>query len=95
MTTTTQSGIYVDRDINGRPQDRGYSRGGEKEYAVHDTKMAFDEAKAKDITAFALTVDKNGHDYLATMCQDMGYEILDDILQLPRRRLFLYRRLTM
>ena len=69
MTTTTQSGIYVDRDINGRPQDRGYSRGGEKEYAVHDTKMAFDEAKAKDITAFALTVDKNGHDYLATMCQ--------------------------
>ena len=50
--------------------------------------MALDEAKAKDITAFALTVDKNGHDYLATMCQDMGYEILDDILQLPRRLLF-------
>ncbi len=81
---------------DGRPQDRGYSREGvEKEYAVHDTKMALDEAKAKDITAFALTVDKNGHDYLATMCQDMGYEILDDILQLPRRLLFLYRRLTM
>ena len=81
---------------DGRPQDRGYSREGvEKEYAVHDTKMALDEAKAKDITAFALTVDKNGHDYLATMCQDMGYEILDDITQLPRRLLFLYRRLTM
>ena len=59
---------------DGRSQDRGYSREGvEKEYAVHDTKMALDEAKAKDITAFALTVDKNGHDYLATMCQDMGY----------------------
>lgn len=81
---------------DGRPQDRGYSREGvEKEYAVHDTKMALDEAKDKDITAFALTVDKNGHDYLATMCQDMGYEILDDILQLPRRLLYLYRRLTM
>lgn len=81
---------------DGRPQDRGYSREGvEKEYAVHDTKMALDEAKARGITAFALTVDKNGHDYLATMCQDMGYEILDDILQLPRRLLLLYRRLTM
>ena len=81
---------------DGRPQDRGYSREGvEKEYAVHDTKMALDEAKSKDITAFALTVDKNGHDYLATMCQDMGYEILDDITHLPRRLLFLYRRLTM
>ena len=81
---------------DGRPQDRGYSREGvEKEYAVHDTKMALDEAKEKDITPFALTVDKNGHDYLATMCQDMGYEILDDILELPRRLLYLYRRLTM
>ena len=81
---------------DGRPQDRGYSREGvEKEYAVHDTKMALDEAKAKGVTAFCLTVDKNGHDYLATMCQDMGYEILDDVLQLPRRLLYLYRRLTM
>ena len=80
---------------DGRPQDRGYSREGvEKEYAVHDTKMALDEAKSKDITAFCLTVDKNGHDYLQTMCQDMGYEVLDDIYALPRRLVYLYRRLT-
>ena len=81
---------------DGRPQDRGYSREGvEKEYAVHDTKMALDEAKRKDITAFCLTVDKNGHDYLKTMCQDIGYEVLDDIYALPERLLFLYKRLTM
>ena len=81
---------------DGRPQDRGYSREGvEKEYAVHDTKKALDEAKAKDITAFCLTVDKNGHDYLKTMCDDMGYEVLDDIYTLPQRLLYLYRRLTM
>ena len=31
---------------DGRPQDRGYSREGvEKEYAVHDTKMALVEAR--------------------------------------------------
>ena len=81
---------------DGRPQDRGYSREGvEKEYAVHDTKMALDEARAKDITTFCLTVDKNGHDYLKTMCQDIGYEVLDDIYALPQRLLYLYKRLTM
>ena len=81
---------------DGRPQDRGYSREGvEKEYAVHDTKMALDEARNKDINAFCLTVDKNGHDYLKTMCQDIGYEVLDDIYVLPRRLLYLYKRLTM
>ena len=81
---------------DGRPQDRGYSREGvEKEYAVHDTRMALDEARNKEITAFCLTVDKGGHDYLKTMCQDIGYEILDDIHALPRRLLYLYKRLTM
>ena len=81
---------------DGRPQDRGYSREGvEKEYAVHDTKMALDEARRKDIDAFCLTVDKNGHDYLKTMCQDIGYEVLDDTQALPQRLLFLYKRLTM
>ncbi len=81
---------------DGRPQDRGYSREGvEKEYAVHDTKMALTESKNKDINAFCLTVDKNGHDYLKTMTQDMGYEVLDDVKDLPERLLDLYRSLTM
>ena len=81
---------------DGRPQDRGYSREGvEKEYAVHDTRMALDEARSKDINAFCLTVDKNGHDYLKTMCHDLGYEVLDDIYTLPQRLLYLYRKLTM
>ena len=80
---------------DGRPQDRGYSREGvEKEYAVHDTKMAFTEARRKGITPFALTVDKAGHDYLATMCQDMGYEVLADLNALPSRLPMLYRKLT-
>ena len=81
---------------DGRPQDRGYSREGvEKEYAVHDTKMALDEARDKDINAFCLTVDKSGHDYLKYMCQDMGYEILENVYELPQRLLYLYKRLTM
>ena len=80
---------------DGRPQDRGYSREGvEKEYAVHDTHMALIEARRKDIIPFCLTVDKAGHDYLKSMCGDMGYEVLADIWSLPERLPMLYRQLT-
>ena len=80
---------------DGRPQDRGYSREGvEKEYAVHDTHMALIEAKRKQITPFCLTVDKAGHDYLKSMCGDMGYEVLGDIWALPERLPMLYKKLT-
>ncbi|MBF6600508.1 MAG: VWA domain-containing protein [Dehalococcoidia bacterium] len=80
---------------DGRPQDHGYGRDRtEKEYAIHDTKQALQEARRKGITPFALTVDKEGHDYLGQMCEDMGYEVVADIEQLPRRLPTLYRRLT-
>ena len=80
---------------DGRPQDRGYSREGvEKEYAVHDTRMALLEAKKKGINPFCLTVDKSGHDYLKTMMGDMGYEVLHEISELPRRLPYLYQKLT-
>jgi nitric oxide reductase NorD protein len=80
---------------DGRPQDHGYGRDRtEKEYAIHDTKQALVEARRKGITPFALTVDKEGHDYLGQMCEDMGYEVLADIETLPSRLPTLYRRLT-
>jgi hypothetical protein len=80
---------------DGRPQDHGYGRDRtEKEYAIHDTKQALLEARRKGITPFAITVDKEGHDYLGQMCEDMGYEIVADIEQLPQRLPALYRRLT-
>ena len=81
---------------DGRPQDRGYSREGvEKEYAVHDTRMALMETKRQGITPFCLTVDKAGHDYLKTMMEDFSYEVLSDITLLPQRLPQLYKRLTM
>jgi nitric oxide reductase NorD protein len=80
---------------DGRPQDHGYGRDRtEKEYAIHDTHKALVEAKHKGIIPFALTVDKEGHDYLGQMCGDMGYEILSDIEILPSRLPTLYRKLT-
>jgi|CXWL01.1.fsa_nt_gi hypothetical protein len=80
---------------DGRPQDHGYGRDRtEKEYAIHDTKQALLEARRKGITPFAITVDKEGHDYLGQMCEDIGYEVVADIEQLPQRLPTLYRRLT-
>jgi len=80
---------------DGRPQDHGYGRDRtEKEYAIHDTKMALNEAKRKGIVPFCLTVDRAGHDYLKTMCEDIGYEVVADIASLPSRLPTLYRKLT-
>lgn len=80
---------------DGRPQDRGYSREGvEKEYAVHDTRMALIEARREGIVPFCLTVDKQGHDYLKVMMDDFNYEVLPDVSMLPQRLLMLYKRLT-
>lgn len=80
---------------DGRPQDHGYGRDRtEKDYAVHDTHQALVEAKQVGITPFLITVDKEGHDYLKEMCDDIGYEVVADIESLPRRLTSLYRVLA-
>jgi nitric oxide reductase NorD protein len=80
---------------DGRPQDRGYSQeSSEKAYAVHDTRMAFIEARRDGIIPFCLTVDKEGNDYLRTMMDEFGYEVLADVTLLPQRLPQLYRKLT-
>ena len=80
---------------DGRPQDHGYGRDRtEKEYAVHDTHQALMEAKRAGITPFLITVDREGHDYLKEMCQDIGYEVVGDIESLPSRLTSLYRALA-
>ncbi len=80
---------------DGRPEDHGYGQNGlEKEYAINDTKMALIETKNKGITPFCLTIDRAGHDYLKTICGDMGYEVVADIESLPRCLPTLYRRFT-
>ena len=80
---------------DGRPQDHGYGRDRtEKEYAVHDTHQALIEAKRVGITPFLITVDKEGHDYLKDMCQDIGYEVVADLESLPSRLTSLYRALA-
>lgn len=80
---------------DGYPQDAMYGwDDDDKEYAIHDTRMALTEAAKKNITPFCLTVDSSGNDYLRTMCQDIGYEVLDDIESLPHHLPMLYKKLS-
>jgi nitric oxide reductase activation protein len=80
---------------DGYPQDKDYGRdGNDREYALHDTRMALIEAKRKSITPFCLTIDSAGYDYLRKMTQDIGYEVVNDIESLPQRLPLLYKRLT-
>ncbi|MSQ14833.1 MAG: hypothetical protein EXR50_03095 [Dehalococcoidia bacterium] len=80
---------------DGRPQDHNYGRDRtEKDYAIRDTHMALTEARRRRIVPFCLTVDQEGHDYLASMCDDMGYEVVHQIESLPSRLPTLYRMLT-
>ena len=95
LMQTDERSKFIFLISDGRPQDRGYSREGvEKEYAVNDTKKALLEAKNQGITTFCLTVDKEGHDYMKSMMEDLSYEVLDDISSLPLRIPQLYRNLT-
>ena len=66
----------------------------ERDYAVHDTKAALNEARNKNIAPFCISIDKEGHDYLKAMCGDIGYAVVSDIASLPRRLPALYRSLT-
>ncbi len=83
---------------DGRPFDLDYGQeygdGAEIDYAIHDTREALDEARRADIAPFVLTIDPQGGDYLKGMCDGLGYEVLEDVNQLPARLLALYRGMT-
>jgi nitric oxide reductase NorD protein len=83
---------------DGRPFDldygQQYGEGAEVDYAINDTRKALNEARQAGILPYVLTIDPQGNDYLRTMCDGIGYEVLDDVNQLPARLLTLYRSLS-
>lgn len=83
---------------DGRPFDLDYGQeygdNAEVGYAIHDTRQALNEAQRLGVTPFLLTIDQDGSDYLRTMCNDLNYEVLNDVNVLPARLLALYRKLT-
>ena len=68
--------------------------GGEEEFFNRFFGQMPDRDLKQQRLGSGFTVDKEGHDYLGQMCEDMGYEVVADIEQLPQRLPTLYRRLT-
>ena len=80
---------------DGRPYDRDYGRdANDQEYAVRDTRQALHEAARRKIRPFCLTIDKDGADYLRAMCEDLPYEVVGRVEDLPISLITTYPKIT-
>lgn len=80
---------------DGFPQDCDYGPDrSSHEYGIHDTAKALEEATAKGVQTFCITVDKSGNDYLKSMCPDERYAVLHETSSLPMALQDAYRCLT-
>ncbi len=80
---------------DGFPQDCDYGpERGDHEYGVQDTARALQEARAKGVEAFCVTVDRSGHDYLKRMCPDSRYLVIEEVEDLPEQLTKVYQALT-
>ncbi|HET6371289.1 MAG TPA: VWA domain-containing protein, partial [Nitrospiria bacterium] len=75
---------------DGRPLDESY----DGSYALQDTRRSLQEAKAKGIHPFCITIDREGPDYLEGMYGEVAYMVVDDVSSLPRMLPMIYRKLT-
>lgn len=76
---------------DGRPYDHDY---GDARYARDDTREALIDAKARGITPFCITIDRESESELRDLYGEIGYTIIDDVMSLPERLPGIYRRLT-
>nr|MBA3239862.1 VWA domain-containing protein [Acidobacteriota bacterium] len=76
---------------DGRPYDHDY---GDARYAREDTREALRQARLEGITPFCITIDRDSEAELKDLYGEVGYTIIDDVLNLPERMPAIYRRLT-
>ncbi|HEU4596474.1 MAG TPA: VWA domain-containing protein [Pyrinomonadaceae bacterium] len=76
---------------DGRPYDHDY---GDARYAREDTREALRQARLDGITPFCITIDRDSEAELRDLYGEIGYTIIDDVLNLPERMPAIYRRLT-
>lgn len=80
---------------DGFPQDCDYGpERGDHEYGLQDTARALQEAQAKGVETFCVTVDRSGQDYLKRMCPEARYLVIEDIEDLPEQLTKVYEALT-
>ncbi|MEM9623841.1 MAG: VWA domain-containing protein [Pseudomonadota bacterium] len=80
---------------DGFPQDSDYGpERGNHDYGVEDTARALQEAQAKGVETFCVTVDRSGQDYLKRMCPDSRYLVIEEMEDLPDQLSKVYASLT-
>jgi nitric oxide reductase activation protein len=72
---------------DGRPYDLDYGQQYGDDavltYAVADAARAMDEARARGVRPYLITVDPAGGDYLSEMCDPQEYHVITDARDLP------------
>jgi nitric oxide reductase activation protein len=80
---------------DGYPQDFDYGPDRtSRDYGLHDTAVALQEAKRRSVHTFCVTVDQAGNDYLREMCGGENYLVVKRPGALPRILPQVYRGLT-
>ena len=80
---------------DGYPQDYDYGPDrSSRDYGLHDTMVALQEAKKKNVHTFCVTIDQAGNDYLRQMCGGDNYLVVERPSALPRILPKVYRGLT-
>lgn len=76
---------------DGKPNDLDVYEG---RYGLEDTRHALQEARAAGCTPFAVTIDRDAHDYLPLLFGQQGYALVHQPRDLPRRLASVYAALT-
>jgi hypothetical protein len=80
---------------DGYPQDVDYGPDRmSRDYGLHDTMVALQEARKRDMHTFLVTVDQAGNDYLQEMCAGENYLVVKRPNALPEILPRIYRGLT-
>jgi nitric oxide reductase NorD protein len=76
---------------DGKPNDLDVYEG---RYGLEDTRHALKEARSAGCTPFAVTIDRDAHDYLPMLFGQQGYALVHRPRDLPRRLAAVYSALT-
>lgn len=76
---------------DGKPNDLDVYEG---RYGLEDTRHALQQARAAGCTPFAVTIDRDAHDYLPLLFGQQGYALVHQPRDLPRRLAAVYSALT-
>ncbi|HYC56466.1 MAG TPA: hypothetical protein VEL28_16160 [Candidatus Binatia bacterium] len=95
LSRTTARARHLILLSDGFPQDYDYGDDRRSNvYGIRDTLQALRELERRGMQTFCITVDPAGHDYLGEMCPSSRYAVIDDIHELPRELVRIYRKLT-